>query len=67
MTKKKVEKESEPKNVRKLQKQNNGSTTVALPVPLLEELKWQDKQKVIVKKRGSAILIETWAPPKKKK
>ena len=64
---KKKKGEAEPKNVRKLQKQSNGSTTVALPVDLLGELKWKDKQKVIVKKRGEGILIETWSPLRPKK
>lgn len=48
------------KNVRKLQKQNNGSTTIALPSEILKELKWRDKQKVVVRKRGNTILIEDW-------
>ena len=52
-------------NIRKLQKQANGSTTIALPTDVLKELKWRDKQKVVVKKRGSGILIEDWVPPKK--
>jgi antitoxin component of MazEF toxin-antitoxin module len=54
-------------NVRKLQKQANGSTTIALPTTLLKNLRWRDKQKVVVKMRGtSTILIEDWVPPKKK-
>lgn len=60
---KKVNKEES--NVRKLQKQNNGSTTVALPAEILRELKWRDKQKVVVRKRGEALLIEDWKPKKK--
>jgi hypothetical protein len=62
--KKVVKKTQAEKNVRKLQKQNNGSTTIALPTSILRELKWRDKQKVVVKKRGSTILIEDWKPKK---
>jgi hypothetical protein len=51
------------KNTRKLQKQTNGSTTIALPAELLRELKWKDKQVVLVKKRGTGILIEKWVKP----
>lgn len=45
------------KNVRKVQRQANGSTTVVLPAELLRELKWKPKMSV-VKKRGEGILIE---------
>ena len=75
-TKKKVAKKAVKKatkkvvkepNVRKLQKQGNGSTTIALPTEFLREFRWRDKQKVIVRKRGQGILIEDWKPKKKKK
>ena len=54
----------EDKNIRKIQKQANGSTTVTLPTEFLKELKWKPKQKVIVRKRGNGILIESWVKPK---
>jgi antitoxin component of MazEF toxin-antitoxin module len=44
-------------NVRKLQQQANGSTTVALPAELVRALRWKDKQKVVVKKRGETLVI----------
>ncbi len=46
------------KNVRKIQRQANGSTTIVLPAELLRELKWKPKMNVTVKKRGEGILIE---------
>ena len=46
------------KNVRKVQRQANGSTTIVLPAELLRELKWKPKMNVTVKKRGEGILIE---------
>jgi len=70
-----AQKKQEDKNVRIIQKQVNGSTTVTLPADLLRELGWKEKQKVLVKKRGTGILIESVAaakpakpaPAKKKK
>jgi antitoxin component of MazEF toxin-antitoxin module len=56
-------KQQDDKNVRIIQKQVNGSTTVTLPADLLRELAWKEKQKVVVKKRGTAILIELWKKP----
>lgn len=34
--------------------------TVTLPVGVMRELKWQEKQKVVVKKRGKGIIITDW-------
>ncbi len=50
----------EERNIRKLQKQSNGSVTVALPVEFVREMKWRDKQKVVVKKKGNSLVIEDW-------
>jgi hypothetical protein len=52
--------------VRKIQHQANGSTTVAIPPEMFRDLKWRDKQKVVVKKRGDTIVITDWKPQKKK-
>ena len=58
-TKKVTQKKGAVENIRILQKQANGSTTIALPAELLRELKWKDKKKVVVKKRGETLVIET--------
>ncbi len=34
--------------------------SVTLPIELVRELGWREKQKVVVKKRGSGLLIEDW-------
>jgi hypothetical protein len=47
-------------NVRKLQKQGNGTMTVALPADLVRELKWKDKQKLVVRKNGVTLVIADW-------
>ena len=53
----------EEKNVRKIQKQANGSMTVTLPADYIRELKWKGGLKVTVKKRGEGLLVEVWKKP----
>ncbi len=53
-----AKKKTEPVNVRKIQRQANGSTTVVLPADLVRELGWKDGQKVVVRKRGASVAIE---------
>lgn len=51
----------EERNIRKLNKVGRGRTiAVTLPIELIRELGWREKQKVVVKKRGSGLLIEDW-------
>ena len=50
----------EDKNIRKLTKTGNGSVTITLPIEIVRELKWRKKQKVVVRKSGSKIIIEDW-------
>jgi len=47
-------------NIRKIQEQSNGSTTVALPVELVRAVRWKDGQKVVVEKRGETLVIKDW-------
>ena len=56
---KKVAKKAGPE-VRKLQKQGNGTMTVALPADLVRSLKWKDKQKLVVRKNGATLVIVDW-------
>ncbi|MCF7846292.1 MAG: AbrB/MazE/SpoVT family DNA-binding domain-containing protein [Candidatus Peribacteraceae bacterium] len=37
-----------------------GSYAVTLPIEIVKELKWREKQKVVIKKRGKGILIVDW-------
>jgi len=48
------------RGVRKLSKTGGGSITVTLPIELIRELKWREKQKVVVKKRGNKLVVEDW-------
>lgn len=63
MARKKLEK----RHIRKLTRTGGGkSISVTLPIEIVRELKWRDRQKVIVKKRGKGFVIEDWKPKKKK-
>ena len=48
------------KNIRKLTKTGGNSIYVTLPINLVRELGWRSKQKVVVRKRGSEIVIRDW-------
>lgn len=48
-------------NLRKIQQSGKrGSYHLTLPVRIIRELKWRERQKVIVKRRGKRIIIEDW-------
>ena len=47
-------------NIRKLQKVGNGSVSVTIPIELVRELKWREKQKVTIRRRGKGLIIEDW-------
>lgn len=49
------------RNIRKLTRTGRGkSISVTLPIEFIRELKWREKQKVIIKKRGEKLVIEDW-------
>jgi len=51
----------EKRNIRKLTRTGGGkSVSVTLPIEFVRELKWQDRQKVTVRKVGSRLIIEDW-------
>jgi antitoxin component of MazEF toxin-antitoxin module len=47
------------KNVRKVFKKS-GSYCLTIPIEIIRELKVREGQKLVVKKRGSRIVIEDW-------
>ena len=47
------------KNTRKLTKLGD-SYALTLPIDIVRELGWREKQKVVVTKRGKGILIQDW-------
>jgi antitoxin component of MazEF toxin-antitoxin module len=49
------------RNIRKLNRTGRGkSIMVTLPIEFIRELKWRDKQKVVVTKHGDKLIIEDW-------
>lgn len=49
----------EKRNVRKIFKSGK-AYCVILPIEIMREFKWREKQKVVVKKSGKKIVIEDW-------
>lgn len=51
----------EEHNVRKLTKVAGGTSyAVTLPIEYVREFKWQEHQKLVVKKVGKKLVIEDW-------
>ncbi len=47
------------RGIRKIFK-SGPSYAITLPVELVKELGWKEKQKVVVKKRGSTLVVSDW-------
>ena len=50
---------SHEENIRKIKKSGD-SYAVTIPITLVRELGWKEKQKVVVEKRGSGLVIKDW-------
>jgi antitoxin component of MazEF toxin-antitoxin module len=48
------------KNTRKITRVGKTSLAVTIPKEMTKELKWQEKQKVVVKKVRGGVLIKDW-------
>ncbi len=48
------------KNVRKLTRLGKSSLAITIPKEFLTSLGWREKQRVVLKKRGQAIIVEDW-------
>lgn len=48
------------KNIRKISRIGNHSLGVTIPVEIIKRLKWKEKQKVVVQKKGRGITIKDW-------
>ncbi|MCX6763256.1 MAG: hypothetical protein NTZ97_00770 [Candidatus Moranbacteria bacterium] len=53
---------SEEKNIRKLTRMGSGGKSVGLtlPIEMVRELGWRERQKVVVKKSNGSIVIRDW-------
>ena len=49
----------EDKNIRKILR-NGDSFAVTIPIEMMNELKWKEKQKVVVKKVRGGFLVKDW-------
>jgi hypothetical protein len=47
-------------NIRKLTKIGRKSIGLTLPIEMVRELRWKEKQKVVVKKVRGGIFIKDW-------
>jgi bifunctional DNA-binding transcriptional regulator/antitoxin component of YhaV-PrlF toxin-antitoxin module len=46
--------------IRKLTKLGRKSLCVTIPIEIIREFGWRERQKVVVKKSGKKIIIEDW-------
>ena len=54
-------KKLEQRNIRKITKMGGGrSYGITFPIEFIRQLKWRERQKVVVKKRGKRLIIEDW-------
>jgi len=50
----------EKQNIRKITKNGQGTYYISILKDLMKELKFKERQKVVVKKHGKGILITDW-------
>jgi len=55
----------ENRNIRKLTKAGGKSISVTIPIEIIRELKWKEKQRVVVTKKGNTLMIKDYVPHKK--
>ncbi|MFA7319585.1 MAG: hypothetical protein WC022_03265 [Parcubacteria group bacterium] len=53
-------KKSTETGIRKLTKVGRASIAVTLPIELVRELGWKERQRVTVKKSGQNLIISDW-------
>ena len=56
MTRRKIKE----KNIRKLTRVGRSSLSVIIPLEIVQELDLRERQKVVVRRSGSKIVIEDW-------
>ena len=53
------------KNIRKITRTGGKSLGITIPVEIIRELKWRERQKVVVSKKGKTVVIKDWEPKEK--
>jgi len=51
-------------NIRKIQQSSRGSYYISIPIKLMRQLGWKERQKVVVKKSGKKLIISDWTKKK---
>ena len=46
--------------IRKIVKNGRNSYYINLPIEIVRELKFRERQKLVIKKRGEKIIVEDW-------
>ncbi len=49
----------EDKNIRKIAKHGE-SYTITIPIEIIREFGWKEKQKVVIKKKGKSFNVSDW-------
>jgi len=51
----------EDRNIRKITKVGSGkSYSVTIPIEIIRNLKWRERQKVVCTQKGKKLVIEDW-------
>lgn len=50
----------ENRNIRKLTKIGGASYAVTIPIEIIREMGWKERQKLIVEKKGSKLVVKDW-------
>jgi antitoxin component of MazEF toxin-antitoxin module len=48
------------KNIRKLTRVGKTSLSITIPVEMVKDLKWKERQKVVLSLKGKKITVEDW-------
>ena len=48
------------KNIRKLTRVGRGSISVTIPVEMVKQLKWKERQKVVLSLKNKKVTIQDW-------
>lgn len=48
------------RSIRQLTKVGGGSYSLTIPMEIIKEFGWKERQKLTVKKQGKKIIIEDW-------
>ena len=47
-------------DIRSLTRNSTGTYQVSLPISLVRRLKWQERQKLTIRRSGKKLVIEDW-------